>query len=145
MLEEPFSKRFLLAVLLTLVAINIFAQTDPSLQLKPSASISGTWVFTSQLTVGTDNAKIELDEEGGAITGQYFGLLGLRKLVSGTVSGDQVTLTVEGELPTNGASVQATLIGVLSATSGSGSLSISQQPAGTWTSRRPRPHEDLEP
>jgi hypothetical protein len=64
MFEKPFPKRFLLAILLTVLAINIFAQTDPSLQIKQFTSINGTWVLSSQSPIGTDNAKIELEEEG---------------------------------------------------------------------------------
>jgi hypothetical protein len=144
MFEKPFSKRILLAVLLTVLAINIFAQTDPWTQTGSATSISGTWVFRSESLFGTDNAEIELDEVDGMVTGQYSGLLGLQRQVYGKITGDQISLIIEGELPASGAVVQAILTGVLSKTSGSGSLLINQKTAGTWTSRRPKPHEDPE-
>jgi len=93
---------------------------------------------------GTDNAEIELDEVDGMVIGQYSGLLGLQRQVSGKITGDQISLIIEGELPASGAAVQAILTGVLSKTSGSDSLLINQKPAGTWTSRRSKPHEDPE-
>jgi glucose/arabinose dehydrogenase len=112
------------------------------------AQIDGTWVFSSQIPIGTevvtDIARIELQQSGNGVSGVYSGALGQGRRVSGTYSGEQVSLTVEGEWPTNAAPIGATLNGTLSAISGSGALAAG--PAqGAWTARRPDPGENLEP
>jgi glucose/arabinose dehydrogenase len=131
--KQRLGKQLCRAILLPLLAVNA------------SAQISGTWVFSSQIPVGNDIAKVELEENGDALTGRYFGLLGYGRTVKGAYKGDQISLTVEGEWPQDGSAIEATLTGTLSEDSGSGDLTVGTLAQGTCTARRPEPGEDLEP
>src|SRR5215831_15261679 len=113
-------------------------------QAASSAQVDGTWIFTSQTPLGTDIARIELDESGQSLTGRYFGLLGQNRVIRGTRTGDQISISITGQLPPDGTTLEATLTGTLGTTSGSGRLSTGSSPLGTWTAERPGT-EDLEP
>jgi glucose/arabinose dehydrogenase len=110
--------------------------------------IRGTWVFISQMPVGseilTDVSKVELTQSGNAVTGTYAGVLGVTRRVTGTYDGTNVSLIIEGEWPTDGTPIVATLTGSMPGPSGAGSLAVGPV-QGTWTSRRPDPGENLEP
>ena len=74
MFEKPFSKRILLAALLTVLAINIFAQTDPWTQTGPATSISGTWVFRSESLFGgnMDIEAVKTSRRSGIANRNHF-------------------------------------------------------------------------
>jgi len=104
------------ASFLTLLAVllprTVFAQSD------------GTWIVTSQIPIGTDIAKLELDELAPVLVGRYFGLLGQNKRVQGTREGDQVSISIIGELPPEANTVEVQLTGTLTENSGSGTLAV---------------------
>jgi glucose/arabinose dehydrogenase len=133
MMNRQLAARFCAAMLLALFTLSAFAE------------VSGTWVFTSQIQVGHDIARVELKEHGEQLWGRYFGLLGHGRTVKGTRRGDQIVLIIEGEWPQDGSAVQATISGTLGSASGSGDLGLGPLGQGTWTASRPGKHDDLEP
>lgn len=136
MTRRQIGKAFVLAAALVFYTTSAFGQ------------VSGTWVFSSSLPIGSeilvDVSKIELQQSGDTITGTYNGALGLSKPVKGSFQNGQVTLSVDGKFPTNAMPMIATLTGSLTEITGSGSLTAGPS-QGTWTSRRPGAQEDLEP
>lgn len=113
-----------------------------------SSDIRGVWVFSSNLPVGseviTDIAEVDLQHTDAVVTGTYRGVLGQGRLVRGTYDGTSISLTVDGEWPTNGGPIVVSLTGTIAASSGSGTLA-SGPVRGTWTARRPAVWENLEP
>src|SRR5438445_10316521 len=111
-MESRFMKQLRRSSLLLPLAACAFAQID------------GTWVFSSQLPLGTetitDVAKVELERSGNTVTGTYFGLLGLRRAVTGTYDGAQISLSVDGVWPQDGRAMPAGLTGSISTNSGEG-------------------------
>ena len=140
-MKQKLIKQFCRTGLLPLLALTAFAQVT-------RAQIAGTWTFTSQLPAGsetiTDTAKVQLEQEGSSVGGQYFGVLGYAKSLKGTYNGNQVSLTLVGQWPQDGSTLVAILAGTLSATSGSGKVTAG--PAqGAFTASRPDRNQDLEP
>jgi glucose/arabinose dehydrogenase len=107
--------------------------------------IGGHWVFSSQVAIGHDLAVIILEDTGTGIKGRYFGILGQDRPLSGTSSGEGVTLVLSGEWPPDGTPIEVTIAGSLSGDSGSGTLKVGTTVVGSWSARRPRPDENLTP
>jgi hypothetical protein len=63
--------------------------------LAPGADVpdvTGTWAMTVETAAGSGNPTFELTQKGEDITGDYSGRFG-EAPVTGTIKGDQVTLT----------------------------------------------------
>jgi glucose/arabinose dehydrogenase len=114
-------------------------------RLGATADINGHWVFSSEIAIGHDLAAVTLEATGDRIKGRYFGLLGQDMTVSGSMSGDHITLVLSGEWPLDGSPLDVILQGSLSGDSGFGTLAIGTTVVGTWSARRPVPGEDLTP
>jgi len=58
--------------------------------------MTGTWLLTVELDVGTGDATFVLTQNDGAISGTYTGVLG-ELSVSGTIEGDSVQWSFDSE------------------------------------------------
>jgi len=65
-----------------------------------AADVSGTWDMTVNSEAGTANPVFTFQQQGETLTGNYKGLLGEAK-VSGTVKGDKVEFSFDGEYDGN--------------------------------------------
>jgi hypothetical protein len=65
-----------------------------------AADISGTWDMTVNSEAGTANPVFTFQQQGETLTGNYKGLLGEAK-VSGTIKGDKVEFSFDGEYEGN--------------------------------------------
>ena len=98
--------------------------------------VSGQWKISVSTPVGADEAEFELKEDEGKIEGHYSGILGQYKPVKGTYKNDKLSLSFEGEWPSDGSLVEVKVTGQLSGDSGSGDVVVVNRTTGTWTGRR---------
>jgi glucose/arabinose dehydrogenase len=117
------------------------AQVNSSTQVGGSTQIDGSWRLALTLGEWTDQARLELQESGNAVTGQYSGVLGMNKAVNGRYTDHQLSLSFEGEWPTSGSVLQVKILGDLTNDSGSGTFEVTNLGKGTWKANRLKPSE----
>ena len=108
-------------VILTLLAVGVFAATD----------ISGTWDATVQTSAGNGTPTFVLKQDGDKLTGTYSGTLG-NAAVTGTVKGNDVTL----EFDVSGTKVKYTGKIDSAGTKMEGSCDYGGQASGTFTATK---------
>ena len=62
--------------------------------------LTGTWVLSVELDVGSGGATFVFEQDGGKITGSYTGILGQGIAVTGTINGDQVEWSFDSQAGT---------------------------------------------
>lgn len=99
-----------------------------------AADISGTWDMTVNTEAGTANPVFTFQQQGETLTGNYKGLLGEAK-VSGTVKGDKVEFSFDGEYEGNKFKVVYTGA-VESAATMKGTVRFGDLGESTWTGKK---------
>ena len=98
------------------------------------ANISGVWKFTVETQMGTGTPTFTLKQEGDKVTGTYEGQLG-KAPVTGTVKGDDVTLTIK--VSPQGEEITVTYSGKLSGGNAmSGKASFGNLGEGTFSAKK---------
>lgn len=98
------------------------------------ADISGAWDFTVNTDAGTGNPAFVFQQQGDKLTGTYKGLLGEAK-VTGTVKGDKVAFSLEGEY--GGEKMKVEYTGTIeSPTSMKGTVRVAALGEGTWSAKK---------
>lgn len=98
------------------------------------ADISGAWDFTVNTDAGTGNPAFVFRQQGDTLTGTYKGLLGEAK-VTGSVTGDKVAFSFEGEYDGNKIKIEYTGT-IESPTSMKGSVRFAGLGEGAWTAKK---------
>lgn len=98
------------------------------------ADISGAWDFTVDVAGGTGNPTFVFQQQGDKLTGTYKGLLGEAK-VTGTVTGDKVAFSFQGEY--GGEKFKVEYTGTIeSPTAMKGTARVAALGEGTWTAKK---------
>ena len=81
------------------ITVALFLVASASLaNLGAATEINGHWVFSSQIAIGHDLARVALEETGDGIQGRYFGILGQNMPITGSKTGDRVALVTFGRV-----------------------------------------------
>jgi len=96
-------------------------------------SVSGTWKLTIDTPLGTQESTLELNEDGGTLTGTATQGDETTEIFDGTVDGDNVTWKVKVTKPI---SVTATLTGTVNGDEMSGHAKAGFFPAAPFTGVR---------
>jgi len=105
------------------------------------AQIDGSWRFALTFQQWNDQARFDLQKVGETVLGRYFGSLGMNKAVEGTHKNQQLSLSFEGEWPSNGRVMQVKIVGNLANDSGLGTFEVATLGEGTWRANRLDPNE----
>jgi hypothetical protein len=98
------------------------------------ADISGAWDFTVNTDAGSGNPAFVFHQQGDKLTGTYKGLFGEAK-VTGTVNGDKIAFSFEGEY--GGEKFKIAYTGTIeSQTSMKGFVKFAAQGEGTWSAKK---------
>jgi hypothetical protein len=98
------------------------------------ADISGAWDFTVNTEAGTGNPAFVFQQQGDKLTGTYKGLLGEAK-VTGTVTGEKVAFSFDGQYDGNKIKVEYT--GTIEGpTSMKGTVRFAALGEGTWSAKK---------
>jgi hypothetical protein len=124
------SRLLILVVMAMLVPLGV-AGADPP-------DVTGTWTMTVETAMGTGNPTFTLTQEGADVTGTYEGYFG-EAPVTGTVEGDEVTLTIE--VNAQGQDVKVDYIGTVDGDTMSGNVVFGEFGEATFTGTRSRPDE----
>ena len=125
-------KRLALGLVLCLTSTLPF--TRVLAQDRSSVDVSGAWVLTVEMSMGTATPTIDLTQDGEKISGIYVSRYGDYP-VAGTVKGrrltfsftmradDPVTITYTGEVSSDGRTIR-------------GTANLGEMGEATWTARR---------
>src|SRR5215470_18067122 len=117
----------------------IGGQSEPQIGRDSIAQINGSWRFALTLEQWIDQARVELQVAGETVIGQYSGVLGMNKAVNGTYKDRQLSLSFEGEWPTNATVMEVKIKGDLANDLGSGTFRVANLGEGTWKANRLKP------
>ena len=103
----------------------------------PSTNVSGRWDVDIRYAAGTATHMLHLQQDGNRLDGIHRGDF-LTRDISGTISGDRVTLaSIVTER--HGDALTYRFTGTVNGSSISGSLDLGEYLAATWTARKSRP------
>jgi hypothetical protein len=95
--------------------------------------VTGTWTMTVETAMGSGTPTFTLTQEGTDVTGTYEGYFG-EAPVTGTVEGDEVTLSIE--VNAQGQDVKVDYIGTVDGDTISGKVIFGSYGEGTFEGTR---------
>jgi hypothetical protein len=95
-----------------------------------AADVTGAWIFTVELDMGSGNPTFDFEQDGEKLTGTYHGIAGDAEL-EGTVKEDQIQFSFESSFGT------VTYTGTIEDDGTmKGTADYGGQASGTWTAKR---------
>jgi hypothetical protein len=101
--------------------------------------VTGKWTMRVETQMGSGSPTFTLTQEGETITGTYEGLFG-EAPVSGTVKGDDVTLSIE--VTAQGQDMKIDYVGTVEGDTMSGRVVFGEFGEGTFEGAREPPDEE---
>ena len=108
--------------------------------VKNGSDASGVWQVRFSSDAGTFDGALQLERDGGKVTGMWSGALGHDRPVTGTWRAGYVELSFNAEWPSerlgNPGSAAAILAGWIDGDSASGRMRVEGRADGRWTATR---------